>query len=92
VDFLDVVMHDEGLEFRLEEVLVEEGSPLVGATLGDSRVTSSGAIVLALRSAGGTFRTDPAPGTSVRPGDVAIVVGTPDQVSALRQVAAGEAR
>jgi voltage-gated potassium channel len=92
VDFLDVVMHDEGLEFRLEEVLVEEGSPLAGATLADSRVTSSGAIVLALRSAGGTFRTDPAPGTAVRPGDVAIVVGTPDQVSALRQVAAGEAR
>ena len=92
VDFLDVVMHDEGLEFRLEEVLVEEGSPLAGATLADSRVTSSGAIVLALRSAGGTFRTDPEPGTAVSPGDVAIVVGTPDQVSALRQVAAGEAR
>ena len=87
VDFLDVVMHDRGLEFRLEEVRVEDGSPLAGTTLEESRETAGGATVLALRDAAGEFRTNPAPETQVRPGDVAIVIGTPEQVDALRGVA-----
>lgn len=88
VDFLDVVMHDRGLEFRLEEVLVEDGSPLAGTTFEASRAMVGGAIVLALRSPGGGFLTNPPAHTYVRPGDVAIVVGTPDQIDGLRQVAA----
>lgn len=92
VDFLDVVMHDAGLEFQLQEVRVEDGSPLAGATLSDSRATAGGAIVLALRSTGGEFRTNPPLDTYVRPGDVAIVVGTTEQIAALRQVAARHGR
>lgn len=92
VDFLDVVMHDEGLEFQLQEVLVEDGSPLAGATLADSRAAAGGAIVLALRSSGGEFRTNPPVDTCVRPGDIAIVVGTPEQIAGLREVAARQGR
>ena len=89
VDFLDVVMHDRDMEFRLEEVLVEDGSPLAGATLGEARESGDVATVLALRASDGEFTTNPSPGAYVRPGDVAIVVGTPEQVAALRRVAAG---
>ena len=32
-EFLDVVMHDGSLEFRLQEINVPSGSPLVGQTL-----------------------------------------------------------
>ena len=35
VDFVDVVMHDGTLEFRLEELAVPDGSPLLGGRLGD---------------------------------------------------------
>lgn len=44
--------------------------------------------MLALRSAGGEFRTNPPLDTYVRPGDVVIVVGTTEQIAGLRQVAA----
>ncbi len=60
VEFLDVVMHDGSLEFRLEEVPVPTGSQLVGRTLLDTDVGgSTGALVLALRARDGTFTTNP---------------------------------
>ena len=50
VEFLDVVMHDGSLEFRLEEVAVRAGSRLAGRTLREAKVSeTSGALVLALR-------------------------------------------
>jgi len=64
VEFLDVVMHDGSLEFRLEEIPVRAGSRLAGRTLGETRLTdSTGALVLALRGTDGTFMTNP-PATS----------------------------
>jgi voltage-gated potassium channel Kch len=49
-EFLDVVMHDGSLEFRLEQVDVPPSSPLAGQTLRSARVHArSGALVLALR-------------------------------------------
>src|SRR5688572_30604100 len=36
-EFLDVVMHDGSLEFRLEEVPVPDGSPLAGQSLRDAQ-------------------------------------------------------
>jgi voltage-gated potassium channel len=30
-EFVDVVMHDRGIEFRLEEIPVHQGSPIEGA-------------------------------------------------------------
>ena len=37
-EFLNVVMHDGSLEFRLQEIDVPSGSPLVGQTLRSARV------------------------------------------------------
>jgi Alpha/beta hydrolase family/TrkA-N domain len=37
-EFLDVVMHDGSLEFRLQEIGVPSGSPVVGQTLRSARV------------------------------------------------------
>ena len=47
-----------------------------------------GALLLALRKlAGGTFRTNPSPDEVMRPGDVVIAVGTPEQINELRRQA-----
>jgi voltage-gated potassium channel len=88
-DFLDVAMHDQDVEFRLEQVVVHEGSPLAGSTVREARLhEGDGALLLALRQReGGAFRTNPAPDAMVRPGDVVIVIGTAQQIDAVRRAA-----
>lgn len=82
--FLDVVMHERTLEFRLEEVPVEEGSPLVGTSLRAAGIRDrTGALVLALRDPRGNFLTNPDPDTAITAGHVVIAIGTQDELDAL---------
>lgn len=86
-EFLDVVMHEEHLEFRLEELGVGEGSPVAGRTLRDAHLRArTGALVLALRSPDGQFRTNPPPETVLAAGDVLIAIGTEQELEALAAV------
>ena len=88
-EFLDVVMHDGSLEFRLEQVEVRPGSPLVGQTLRSAAVHGrTGTLVLAMRHPGDTFRTNPPPTAEISAGDVLIVIGDDEQVATLRALAA----
>ncbi|HZA86422.1 MAG TPA: NAD-binding protein, partial [Acidimicrobiales bacterium] len=65
-EFLDVVMHDGSLEFRLEEVAVPDGSPLAGSSIRDAHIRDrTGALVLALRDGDGVFTTNPPPETVI---------------------------
>ncbi|HWG63044.1 MAG TPA: potassium channel protein [Streptosporangiaceae bacterium] len=88
VEFLDVVMHDGSLEFRLEEVTVRAGSRLAGRTLQQANAgETNGALVLALRGRDGTFLTNPPTQTPVDAGHILIAIGTQQQLSALQEVA-----
>ncbi len=88
VEFLDVVMHDGSLEFRLEEVPVRSGSRLAGRTLHETNLAdSNGALVLALRTSDGTFITNPALHSRVEAGCVLIAIGTQRQLNALLEAA-----
>jgi voltage-gated potassium channel len=83
-EFLDVVMHDEGVEFRLEEMAVASGSALVGRPLRELyRDAHSEARVLALRD-GERFVTNPSPDIELAAGHVLIVIGTNEELAALR--------
>lgn len=83
-DFLDVVMHDGSLEFRLEEVEVSASSPVVGKDLRASQLRDrTGAMVLALREPDGTFLTNPPPEARIEAGHVLIAIGTREQLTAL---------
>ncbi len=87
VEFMDVVMHDNEIEFRLEQFVVPVGSSLAGQSLRSARVRDrSGALVLALRRPGGDFVTNPAAETEVGAGDVMIGIGTRDQLERLGQM------
>ena len=87
-EFLDVVMHERTLEFRLEEVQVPAGSPLAGSTIGDSALRDrTGALVLALRDPDGSFRTNPRSDTRIEPGEVIIAIGTQAELDALVELA-----
>ena len=87
-EFLDVVMHDGSLEFRLEELAVPSGSPLAGCSLRDAHIRDrTGALVLALRDQAGEFTTNPPPETVIEPGHILIAIGTSAQLSALAEAA-----
>lgn len=89
-EFLDVVMHEEGLEFRLSEVEVPPGSPLAGRSLREAHLRDrTGAMVLAIRGTDGAFLTNPAPTTVLDGGSLLIAIGTDDQLDSLAAVAAG---
>ena len=90
VDFLDVVMHDEGLEFRMEDVTVHPQAPLDGSTVADWRSREGETpLLLALRQGRGEFVTDPDAATVLRAGDVLIAVGTRAQLADLHRAAGG---
>ena len=84
VDFVDVVMHDGTLKFRLEELVVSAESTLAGGTLRSAHLRDrTGALVLAIRRPDGKFVTNPSPEDTIEAGDVLISVGTADQLAAL---------
>ncbi len=88
LEFLDVVMHNGSLEFRLEEVPVQAGSALAGRTLQQASIgETTGALVLALRGHDGTFTTNPPPRTAIDAGHILIAIGTEQQLSALHDAA-----
>lgn len=89
VDFVDVVMHDGQLEFRLEEVEVPASSPLVAHSLRSAHLRDrTGALVLAIRRPDGSFVTNPSPEAKIQRGDVLIGIGTEAQLLALSQFVA----
>ena len=88
VEFLDVVMHDGSLEFRLEEVTVRAGSRLAGRTLREANAgETTGALVLALRGRDETFLANPPMQTPIDAGYMLIAIGTRQQLSALQHAA-----
>ncbi len=88
VDFVDVVMHDGTLEFRLAEVSVGGKSPLAKNSLSSALVHDrTGALVLAIRRGDGGFVTNPSPHVQIEAGDVLISVGTAVQLEALSRFA-----
>jgi voltage-gated potassium channel len=84
VDFVDVVMHDGSLKFRLEELTLAANSALVGKTLRSAHLRDrTGALVLAIRRPDGRFVTNPSPEDTIEAADVLICIGTAEQLEAL---------
>lgn len=89
-EFVDVVMHERSMEFRLQEVTVPAESPLDGRRLGDARLhDATGVLVLAVRDPDGSFRSNPDDETVLRRGQVIIAVGTEDHLGRLVALVGG---
>lgn len=83
-EFVDVVMHERSLEFRMQEFDVPPQSIIAGRTLKEANLReSSGALVLALRSPDGEFTTNPTGDTRIEPHHIIIAVGTDDDLGRL---------
>jgi voltage-gated potassium channel len=92
-EFLDVVAHEGGLEYRLEELLLPPDSALAGCSLGTAQLRArTGALVLALRKPHGAFVSNPAPEVELEGDDTLIVIGTPEQLEALERLVSGVSR
>ena len=79
-DFLDMVMHGESLEFSLNEVTIPDNSPLINKTISEAEIRhKSGALVLAIRRADGTFDLQPDSSSPIEKGDTFVVIGTQEQ-------------
>ena len=84
-EFVDVVMHEGGVEFQLAEVELAEGSPLVGQSLGEAHLRArTGALVLAMRNPDGSFTTNPSSDIELDSEQILIAIGTEDQLDQLR--------
>lgn len=84
-EFLDVVMHDETLDYRIEEIKISPASPMVGRCLADTALGfTTGALVLAIRIASGQFIANPAPDTRLDPDTILIALGTSAQLRSVR--------
>jgi voltage-gated potassium channel len=78
VDVLEIAGRpDESL--RLEEVMIEKGSPLAGQTIDQ---VAAGATALVLRRPDGSVTRSPQPGEQVREGDLLVLLG---EMNALRR-------
>ena len=76
-EFVDVVMHERSLEFRMQELLVTDSSPLAGKSLSEANLREErGVLILAMRNADGSFDTNPHPAKVIESGHVLIAVGT----------------
>lgn len=87
-EFVDVVMHERSMDFRMREVEIPSGSKIAGKTLRDADLRhQAGILVLALRGDDGTFATNPDPDVILHPHNVIVAVGTPDALQKLVEVA-----
>ncbi len=83
-DYLDLVSHGGGIEFRLEELEVPEDAELAGETIASARIRDTiGVLVLAIRTADGSMNTNPSSDTVFKPGDHIVALGTQDQLGRL---------
>lgn len=84
-EFLDVVMHDDNLDWRIQQVPIAAGSELAGQSVAQMQISErTGALLLAVRrSAQATLEPKP-PGDLVAPaGAVLIALGTPTELESL---------
>jgi voltage-gated potassium channel len=90
--FLDIVSRHGGPDLRFEEIEITRTCPQAGRTIRETRIRhETGALVVALRKADGSFDTTPDPDAELDPGDVLIAVGTEQELNALEELFAPSA-
>jgi len=82
-DYLDIVTHQDELEYRLEAMSISSDSQLAGLPMHDAHVRDvTGAFILAITS-GDSMDSNPSPGRVLCAGDQIVALGTRSQLDAL---------
>ena len=90
VTFLDRMLRGQTAA-RVEQAVVEEGSPIAGKTLAEARILErTGLLPIALEMPDGRSIFNPTGDERLEPGTAIIVIGTPEQVARLRAYCGGK--
>ncbi len=85
-DFIDLAMYAGELGLRLEEIPVQKSASFADKNLMDSGIRKRyDVIVVAIKRDGGEMLFNPKPDTMILPGDIMIVLGQADQITALEK-------
>jgi|Deesub1362B_J571_1020462.scaffolds.fasta_scaffold00078_56 voltage-gated potassium channel len=88
VDFIEFATRTGNLELQMEEVRVEEGSPIVDKTIHESGIGRElGVIVVAIKRAEGEMKFNPMHNTVIRAGDTLIAIGEIARLKKLEKLA-----
>jgi voltage-gated potassium channel len=88
MDFLELATQTEHVELQIEETRIAANSPLVGATLQDSRLRKDlGIIIVAIKKPSGRMHFNPAPDTALEVDDILIAMGDRQQLDRLDALA-----
>jgi voltage-gated potassium channel len=84
--FLELALSEEGIELRMEEIHIPEGSKLVGKKLVSSGIRSNyDLIVVAIKHAEGGMVFNPPPQEQLKAGDILVAIGAIQNLSRLEQ-------
>jgi voltage-gated potassium channel len=85
--YLDMASATGATEMQFEEIVVTPNCSHVGETIGGLRVRdATGAMIIAVRKADGSFDTTPSSSLSLDAGDIIIGVGTAAELRALEEL------
>lgn len=86
MDFLDLVVHTDGLETEMASISVPPGSPCIGKSLRDLNLWEKCEVtLLALKRKGEDLHANPSPFLVISENDELIVMGTPSQIESARK-------
>jgi voltage-gated potassium channel len=91
LNFLDVIVQGGELDMRIEEVALEDGSPLIDKTLKEAGIGQhTGAIIVGINAPEGRVRINPSTTSTISSvklgeGDVLIALGNEDQLARLNR-------
>ena len=83
VDFIDTTMHCRGTEFILENIKVDEASPVLGKMVKETVSYSGVVAILAVWKADDTLLPNPLDDTLLEQGDELVVIGSHKQLRVL---------
>jgi len=90
VDFVTLATSSDNMDLNLEQVHLDDHSPLVGRSLLDAGLRQKyGVVVVGIRRRDGQMDFNPAPDASMRAGDDLVVLGRAESLRALENAAAG---
>lgn len=89
VDFLDVMVQSQELELKIEEVVLQKGSPFVNKHLRDSNIKAEtkGAMVIGIRKGGEKIIVNPPGNTRLEENLTLFVLGNSAQIEKLNELA-----
>jgi len=88
VDFIEFTTKSGNLELQMQEVLVQEGSSLIGRNLETCSIgDDTGVIIVAIKQATGETRFNPTHQSIIKAGDILIVLGEISKLKRFEEMA-----